>query len=226
MDSILPYLSALIVGLFGGVHCVGMCGGLVSALSLSHPQGEKTARMALLPLLLGYNLGRILSYSVAGTLMGGIGLLFAQSISLQLAQKFLLMLSGGLMILIGLYLGRFWMALSHIEHLGRHLWQTIQPLATRLIPIKNPWQAIIVGLLWGWLPCGLVYSMLITAATSGGSVEGALLMFSFALGTLPNLLAIGLLSAEIRQLISRPAIYHLAGISVIIFGLFNIWRAI
>ncbi len=222
----LPILSAFLVGLLGGVHCVGMCGGIVGSLTFGLPEDRRGRVGAMMPFQLAYNLGRIASYVIAGAIMGGMGMLLAQLMPVQIAQRLLLALAGIFMILLGFYLSGWWMILTRVERLGNRLWQRIEPLGRTLLPVRSPAQALVIGALWGWLPCGLVYSMLITSVSSGSALNGALLMFAFALGTLPNLLVMGMLAGAAARLARSPLARGIAGVSVILFGVYSLWQAI
>jgi sulfite exporter TauE/SafE len=222
----LPYLSAFLVGLLGGVHCVGMCGGIVSSLTFGLPQSKQRQLSGMIPFQLAYNLGRISSYVVAGAIMGGMGMLLAQLMPINIAQRVLLVLAGIFMILLGFYLSGWWMVLTKVERIGSHLWQRLEPISRRLLPVQSPRQALIIGVIWGWIPCGLVYSMLITAVSSGSAWGGAGLMLAFALGTLPNLLAMSMLAGAVARLARSSTARTIAGISVIMFGLYSLWQAI
>lgn len=217
-------LSAFLVGLVGGVHCMGMCGGIVSALSFGLPAEQRGQPLRQLVYQLAYNLGRAASYVAAGALMGGLGLLLVQWLPLQTAQKVLLALAGLCMILLGLYLGGWWMLLNRVEGAGRRLWRRIEPLGRRLMPVNSPARALGVGLVWGWVPCGLVYSMLINAVGSGSALNGALLMLAFALGTLPNLLVMGMLAGAAAHLFHAPGVRRVAALLVIGFGILTLAR--
>ncbi|MBN8452936.1 sulfite exporter TauE/SafE family protein [Accumulibacter sp.] len=208
------FLALLLVGLLGGTHCVGMCGGIVGALAMGAP-----ARCSL---LLAYNAGRILSYAAAGAIAGALG---EASIALagQLPLRSLLYLLANLMLIaLGLYLLGFSNALAFTERLGQKLWRHLQPLTRRYLPARGPLQAFPLGLLWGWLPCGLVYSALATALSSGSAAQGAGLMLAFGIGTLPNLLLAGLLAARLRAYTSRPALRMVAGVVVLGFGVWGL----
>ncbi len=222
----LPYLSAFLVGLLGGVHCVGMCGGIVSSLTFGLPESKHRQISSMIPYQLAYNLGRIGSYVAAGAIMGGMGMLLAQLMPIHVAQRLLLVLAGVFMILLGLYLSGWWMVLTRVEMVGSHLWRHLEPISRRLLPVKSPRQALVIGLIWGWIPCGLVYSMLITAVSSGSAGRGAGLMLAFALGTLPNLLAMSMLAGAAARLSRSTTARRVAGISVILFGLYSLWQAI
>ena len=206
-------LSAFVVGLLGGVHCVGMCGGIVGALSFGLPAERN------LPILLAYNVGRISSYTLAGALMGALGFYFSGLLPVQTAQKALLSLAGLFLILMGLYLAGWWNVLSRVERAGGVLWRRIEPLGRGLLPVRSVRHGLLLGLLWGWLPCGLVYSALVWTVSSGGALEGALLMLAFGLGTLPNLLLMGVAATQLNRWIRKPAVRSIAGGLVILFGL-------
>ena len=208
--------GALVVGLLGGVHCLGMCGGIVGALTL----GQQQARGGRFWLVqLGYNLGRITSYMVAGALAGGLGLLLAQAAPLAQAQRVLGWVAGLFMIALGLYLGGWWHGVARLERAGGVVWRRIEPLGRRLLPVRSPLQAWALGLVWGWLPCGLVYSALIWALSAGGVVQGALLMGAFGLGTLPNLLLMGSAAGLLAGWLRRPLVRRAAGALVVVLGL-------
>ncbi|OQX31364.1 MAG: hypothetical protein C3L25_13935 [Candidatus Sedimenticola endophacoides] len=226
MESWMSYVSAFVVGLLGGVHCVGMCGGIVGAMTLGLPREQRQSLSRMLPYQLAYNLGRLGSYLLAGALMGGLGLLLAQVMPVYYAQRLLLAGAGVFMILLGLYLGGWWMLLNRIERLGGGVWRRIEPLARRLLPVRTPLQALVVGAFWGWIPCGLVYSMLVNAVAAGGVWQGAGLMLAFGLGTLPNLLLMGVLAGGAARLARSQLARRVAGASVVLFGLYTLWQAL
>ena len=221
MNESLSLLAALSAGLLGGVHCAGMCGGIVGALSLATP-GQKQGPK--LPLLLSYNIGRITSYVIAGALVGGIGQLSLGFMPVQSLQQMLAVIAGVMMMLMGLYLGGWSRFLRHVENAGGVIWKKIEPVGRRLLPVRNPGQGFLLGVIWGWLPCGLVYSMLIWALGSGGALEGGMLMLAFGIGTLPNLLATGLLAGQFVRWIQQPAVRMVAGVLLILFGLYTLYR--
>ncbi|WP_110971984.1 sulfite exporter TauE/SafE family protein [Pseudomonas huaxiensis] len=216
MPDLLPLLSsALILGLLGGGHCLGMCGGLMGALTLAIPPEQRGRRLQL---LLAYNLGRVLSYASAGLLLGLAGWALAGS-PLATAMRVIAAL---LLISMGLYLAGWWSGLTRIESLGRGLWRHIQPVATRLLPVSSVPRALLLGALWGWLPCGLVYSTLLWAASQGSAVNSALLMLAFGIGTWPVLLATGLAAERSNALLRRRGVRVAGGLLVILFGLWTL----
>ena len=218
MTDFVP-LTAFVIGLLGGVHCLGMCGGIVGALTFGLPEGRRQG-VQLIPYQLAYNLGRILSYTLAGAAAGGLGVLLAGVLPVQQAQNLLIILAAIFMILMGLYIAGWWNGLSMVERAGGSLWRRIEPLARKLMPVTSAPQAFALGLVWGWLPCGLVYSVLVWAVSAGSAQEGALLMAAFGLGTLPNLLLMGAAAGWLGAHIKKPAVRYVAGGLIIAYGLY------
>lgn len=207
-------IALFLVGLLGGTHCVGMCGGIVGALSLGAP-----ARWSM---HLAYNAGRILSYGIAGALAGAVG-----AASLSLDGQFpirvgLYLLASLMLVALGLYLTGVTGVLAFTEKAGQRLWRHVQPLTRRFLPARTIAQAFPLGVLWGWLPCGLVYSALATAMTTGSAERGALAMLAFGLGTLPNLLLAGILLARLNALTRLPWVRRGSGLLVLGFGVYGL----
>ncbi|MDD2134288.1 MULTISPECIES: sulfite exporter TauE/SafE family protein [Pseudomonas] len=216
MPDLLPLLgSALVLGLLGGGHCLGMCGGLMGALTLAIPPEQRGQRLRL---LVAYNLGRILSYACAGLLLGLAGWAVASSP----AAMALRVVAALLLISMGLYLAGWWSGLTRIEALGRGLWRYIQPFASRLMPVSSMPRALLLGALWGWLPCGLVYSTLLWAASQGNAGYSAALMLAFGVGTWPVLLATGLAAERVNALLRRRSVRVAGGVLVMLFGVWTL----
>ncbi len=221
-----PYLAAFIVGLLGGVHCIGMCGGIVSALTFSLPSAQRQNTTQLLPLLLAYNTGRIGGYVLAGAIAGGIGSVLLSFTDLETgraglnAVRYVLQIIAALfMIALGLYLAGVWSVIAKVESAGRALWKHIEPFGRRFMPVNSAAKALPLGFIWGWLPCGLVYSVLIWALSAGNALNGALLMLAFGLGTLPNLMIMGALAVKLTNLTRNPTLKRTAGFLVVLLGL-------
>ncbi|MDH5446275.1 MAG: sulfite exporter TauE/SafE family protein [Gammaproteobacteria bacterium] len=225
MDITISNLAAFTVGFFGGVHCVGMCGGIVGALSFGLPEEKRHRLRGNAPFLLLYNFGRIGSYTLAGTITGGLGAWAIDLLSIRQLQLWLQLFAGVFMILMGLYLNGWWRVLVRVEEAGSVIWQRLEPFGRKLLPVQSPKQAFLLGALWGWLPCGLVYSVLIWTLVSGGAQEGAMLMLSFGLGTLPNLLAMGVFAVILQKVVQQDWVRQLSGAVVMAFGIYMIWRA-
>ena len=216
MADLLPLLiSALILGLLGGGHCLGMCGGLMGALTMAIPAEQRNRRLQL---LLAYNIGRISSYALAGLLVGLAGWAIGNSPAALLLR----VLAGILLVCMGLYLAGWWSGLTRIEALGRHLWRHLQPLTRRLMPVTSVPQALFLGAIWGWLPCGLVYSSLLWAASQGSAINSALLMLVFGLGTVPVLLATGMAAERLTALLRQRGVRIAGGALVMLFGLWTL----
>lgn len=211
-------LSALLAGLLGGVHCVGMCGGIVAALSF---RADGTAPP--FHLHLGYNLGRIVSYTVFGALAGTLGASL-NLLEIRPLQIALYVLAQGVMILLGLYLAGWNQWVLVFEKAGGVLWSRLQPLFKRLLPVKSLPGALVAGFFWGWLPCGLVYSILVAALAAGSAPAGAALMLVFGLGTLPNLLGMAFFAVRLQPWLQRPAVRRVAGLMVAGFGVWGLVR--
>jgi hypothetical protein len=225
----LNLLPVFLVGLAGSVHCVGMCGGIVSAFSAaSQPRSFPVAVISAdaprsadsLARVCAYNLGRIGSYALAGALAGGVG----QVASLAGAQMVLFVLANLMLAALGLYLMDAWRLLSHVEKAGQGLWRRIQPLTRRLMPLDSPAKLFALGGLWGWVPCGMVYSVLVTAMLSGSASAGASVMLAFGLGTLPMLLSLGLAGARLRTALQNPLARRAAGLIVFAFAILALSR--
>ncbi|MBI5007012.1 MAG: sulfite exporter TauE/SafE family protein [Nitrosomonadales bacterium] len=233
--------AVFLVGLLGGVHCLGMCGSIVGIFTTQmskpspepSPSGGGANRLAPAgardrrpsarwPFHLAYSSGRILSYTAAGALVGAVGqagLLMRDAVPVQ---HLLFALSSFMLVALGLYLAGVWGVVRRMEHLGGGLWKRLQPYTARLLPVNTVPRALGLGALWGWLPCGLVYSVLLTALASGGAMQGALVMLAFGLGTLPNLLAIGLFWESVKGWVQSRRVRLVAGGLVASLGVYGL----
>lgn len=213
-------LSAFLVGLFGSVHCLGMCGGIVGALTLGLDARLRRSPGALTPYLLLYNAGRIATYAVAGAMAGGLSTLIFAWLEPGAARLAARLISGSFMIALGLYLAGWWPGLTALEKLGGRLWRRIEPAGRRFLPVRRPLQAFGAGLVWGWLPCGMVYAALVWATIGGSAWNGALLMIAFGAGTLPMMFAAGAAAERLSRFVRHGAVRAAAGLLVIAFGLY------
>jgi hypothetical protein len=222
--------AAFALALLGGVHCAGMCGGFVGALQLHRaPQLSATA------LSFGYHAGRLTSYTIAGLVAGLIGGAAFSSDVLPL-QVLLLCAGSAMLLAIGASLlgKRSWLA--RLEPLGARLWRTLAPFARKVYPPRTRMQAYGTGLLWGWIPCGMVYAALPLALTTGNAAGGAAVMAAFGLGTLPTMLALdvtlsrgagpGRLAAGGGLLAgARSRLKPVAGAMILVFGVSGLAHA-
>ena len=211
--------AALAIGFFGSSHCIGMCGGISGALGMAVPGGRPAWGA-----LLGYSAGRIASYSLMGLLVGVLGAYLSRDLATTLAP--LRIVAGLMLIAMALYLADWWRGLVWLERGGRFLWRYIQPLSRSLLPVRSAPQAVALGALWGWLPCGLVYSALTFALAQGSGVDAALAMAAFGLGTVPAVVASGAAAVQIRSVVQKPGVrLSMAGL-VLLFGFWTLWSAL
>jgi len=217
LDLSLPV--AFTVGLFSTLHCVGMCGGIMGALSYGLPPElrARSGRFALF--ILAYNLGRILSYAVGGAAIGGLGATLLEGLHLSSGHLWLRWAAGLIMVGIGLHIAGWFPQFARVERLGAPVWRRLEPLGRRLMPVQTLGRAFVYGAVWGWLPCGLVYTMLLTAATQGAAVEGALFMAFFGVGTLPTMMVAGFYVGHLSRVARKPLLKQFIGLSVVLMGI-------
>lgn len=213
-------IPIFITGLLGSVHCIGMCGGIVGALSLA-PAGANS----VLSRTLFYNLGRISSYMAAGMLVGSFASGIRVLSDISAWQNAAYILTNLMLIALGLYLMDFWRGLTKLEAIGHRLWRRMQRLTVYLLPLDHPYKLFLAGSLWGWLPCGMVYSVLLTAMLSSSALSGAAVMLAFGLGTLPVLLIAGVSGAQVRAFLQQRAVRLTSGAIVSGFGFMGLMRA-
>ncbi|MDH5487191.1 MAG: sulfite exporter TauE/SafE family protein [Gammaproteobacteria bacterium] len=223
MPTEITLVSAFLVGLLGSSHCLGMCGGIVGALTLGVDEKLRTSPARLFPYLAAYNIGRIASYALAGAVLGLAGAGALGLLPPETARLVARLVSGGFMVLLGLFLAGWWpAALGVLEQAGGALWRRLEPIGRRFLPVNHPLKALAAGLVWGWLPCGLVYAALAWSASTGSAAQGALLMFFFGLGTLPMLLAIGTATGIFRRIVIQPWVRRGAGVLILLFGVYTL----
>lgn len=204
-------LSAFGLGLAGAGHCLGMCGGI--AVALGAGDGKKTVHTAV------YHLGRIVSYAILGAAAG-----FAASISdIAVWTIGLRYTAGFLLLAMGLYVTGWWRGMARLEQAGAKLWQPVQKFSSRFLPIRNWRHALGLGLCWGLMPCGLIYSSLAWAATTQQPLLAALLMFCFGLGTLPAMLATSMGAGKIQQLLRQRGLKIFVGVFLIAAGVWSLY---
>lgn len=210
-------ISAALMGLVGSVHCAGMCGGIVSALTLGVGRRSRTTTFFY---LLAYNVGRIVSYAVAGALAGLVSAQVFQWVKPESAHTIARWVFAGFTIALGLYLTGWWRGLATLERMGAKFWLVLQPFGRRLLPVDSVAKASLIGVVWGWLPCGLVYAALAGALMTGSVTSGALTMAAFGFGTLPTLLLIGAAAGSLRRPLLRKHLSHIAGMVLVAAGFY------
>lgn len=229
------------IGLLGTVHCIGMCGGIVGALSMagaprrSFPVPVVTVAAAPAPSMsivldntlrvLAYNTGRIGSYMLAGAIAGGMASgarAMADVAALQIAGYWLANL---MLVALGLTLMGAWHGLAKLEQAGNVVWRRVQPVIKPLLPMDTTPKALALGALWGWVPCGMVYSVLLAAMLTGSPWSGAAVMLAFGLGTLPALLTMGMAGTRLSAWTRKRRVRIAAGVIVLMFGVLGLVRA-
>ena len=215
-------LAAFSVGFMASLHCVAMCGGISFALTTAVSPKKEPSLLRPLAYQLLFNTGRLFSYAVAGALVGGLGSLLYDGLNLT-GPSYLRVFAGAMMILLGLYISGWWKILSQLERIGAQLWKRISPLTRALTPVDAPHKAVILGALWGWVPCGLVYSALAWSLGSGDPFRGALLMLCFGVGTLPTLLAFGSFGHWLNSMAQNPIVRSFAALSLLAYGIWTIY---
>lgn len=206
--------GALFSGLLGGAHCAAMCGGIATGLSVQQRGGWW---VALQP-----NLGRVGGYTLAGAIVGGIGhglLDIARMPELTLALRATV---GLVLILAALRLLDRRGQLAFLSAPGGRLWQWLRPLQRRLLPANTVGRRVGLGLLWGWMPCGLSTTLLAAAWLQASAAQGALTMMAFGLGTLPVMLPLTWAGARLGQRLQRGGWRTAMGLSVLLAGVLTL----
>ncbi|WP_238596687.1 sulfite exporter TauE/SafE family protein [Psychromonas sp. psych-6C06] len=218
------FVAALVIGLLGAGHCLGMCSGIASAITFSTDQ-NKSKFHSFIALFL-YNIGRISSYSLAGAIFAASSGALIVFLGGKEALIYLRILAAILMLLLALYISRLWFGLLALEKLGNGIWQYIKPIAQYFLPLKHPILAFPLGFLWGWLPCGLVYSTLSWAASSGSAENGMLIMLGFGIGTLPAMLTVGSLTQQLKFTLNHRYFRYASALLLAIFALHTFYIAL
>jgi hypothetical protein len=208
------------LGLLSSGHCIGMCGGITAALTFGIVP-DRRSPLRLMTLTFGYNIGRIMTYTLMGFLLGTVAY-FLQNHSIIFMLVFRT-LAGLMLIMMGLYLSNLWYGLIWLEKGGQRIWQIVQPFSKKYIPVVSVKQAVTLGMLWGFLPCGLVYSVLVWAISAPNNQTAATIMLCFGLGTLPALVTLGVFSNLLKKWIQAKITRLVSGILVIAFGVWTLW---
>lgn len=212
-------LSALLLGFVGSGHCLGMCGGIAGALG--QLAGPSSTRSSIADSLL-YSTGRITSYGALGALAGRL----AESInSLAGLGPTFRVLAGLMIVVFGLQTAGWGIGATGIERVGLRVWRRLAPLVGRVGPPDRIWKRLLLGALWGWLPCGLVYSALAAAAVTGSALSGATFMLCFGIGTLPALVLATGAAARIGAVLRRRLARRAVGALLILFGCWTMYAA-
>lgn len=213
------WLGAFMIGLLGSGHCMAMCGGIASLLSIGQDRPSK-----VVPVF--YNIGRIVSYALIGGIVGGAVASIASIGDFNSALVWLRIFTAIFMVMLACYIGKWWSGLLVVERLGQKLWRYVSPAGKSLLPLKHPLHAIPFGFIWGWLPCGLVYSALTWSAVSGSVANGAMIMLSFGLGTLPSMIMVGFGVGYLHNLQQSSTFRHIAALTILIYALYTLYGSV
>ncbi len=215
LDLLLPV--AFLAGFFGSGHCLGMCGPIVVLMETA---GDSSGNFNDVLRRLTYNAGRMLFYVLLGATAGALGLVLTKITGVNIGLSALRILAGLLVITLGVNLLLDLQVLRFLERGGAVVWKRLSPLARHVLPVTTPPRALAAGFIWGALPCGLVYSAVAIAATSGSAADGALIMLVFWIGTLPALLVAGASARKLGSWVRHPMVRRLTGITLIGIGVF------
>ena len=218
MSGWLGYLASVsfFAGLAGGVHCAAMCGPILAACAGSRKVSKRWSHA------LAYNAGRIASYTLAGALAGMFG---ASALALRggaSAPPIVALLVGVSMLVLALHLAGVAPVTRMLEAAGAGVWRTLQPYSTRLLPVHNLSRALALGAVWGWLPCAMVYAVLLSAVATADPLEGMLVMAAFGLGTLPNVLGLTLAAQRVAGFLRYRAARYAGAALVAALGVFGL----
>lgn len=214
------YLVSFAMGIFSSMHCLGMCGSIIGTLTLSLKPAIRDNKYRLFPFVLNYNLGRITSYTIAGLLVGLIESILTYPLGESHGYRLLQIISAIIMTGAGLYIAGWLPKFAYIEKAGSRFWKIVEPIGRKLIPVETRFQAFLFGMIWGWLPCGLVYTALAFAATAGDVVKSSLSMLAFGIGTLPAVMTVGIMTGILTRLSRMQRAKQLVGLLFIALALF------
>jgi hypothetical protein len=220
----LPVLfTAFFAGLLGSGHCFGMCGGIAAGLgALSGSGADKTAAKPSAVSALLFNLGRILSYVILGLVSAWILAGVGQALNVPKWSMLLRLVTSVMIFLIGVQFLFNWRTLAGIERAGAKVWKLVLPFAVRAGNLPGGSGRLLLGLCWGLLPCGLVYSVLLTASAAGSAVAGASVMFAFGVGTLPSMFGMSLAAPALSAMLSDRWTRKLMGAALILLAVLSV----
>ncbi len=200
-----------------------MCGNIVGALSMSLPAEVRASRIRLVWFSAMFNSGRIFSYVAAGLVAGAFGVEILKVLGLQNAHGILRYVGVVFMVAIGFYLAGWFPQMARVERLGQPVWRRLEPVAKKMIPVNTPGRALLYGMAWGWLPCGMVYMVLLMTVTSGSAVQGGYMMLAFGLGTLPSMFSAGVMAGWIRRLAGSPGTRQAIGMLITLMAIASLF---
>lgn len=217
-----PVFIAFFIGLFSSLHCVSMCGSIIGTLSFSLKPEIRANRSKMISFIFSYNFGRIFSYMLAGLIIGLIESVLTFPFGEEHSHRTLQIISALIITGAGFYIAGWFPQFAYIEKTGSRFWKTIEPYGRKLIPVSNLLQAFLFGMVWGWIPCGLVYTALALAATSGDIIISTFTMLAFGLGTLPAVAGTGIVSSFITRLSRLQATKRIIGVLLVLVAILTV----
>lgn len=212
-------LVPLLMGLFSSMHCLGMCGSIIGTLTISLKPEIRQNKPLLYIYIFNYNLGRITSYTLAGLLISFAEYIVTSPFDKEIGYRILQVLSAIIMLSAGFYIAGWMPKFAYIEKIGVRIWKILEPYGRRLIPVRSLSHAFLFGLIWGWLPCGLVYTALAYAATLGNMLQSSAAMLTFGLGTLPAVVGTGIIGSLSTKYLQSNFVKQTIGILLILLAL-------
>ena len=215
--------TAFFVGLLGSAHCFGMCGGIAAGLGSLQVDGKTQdapkprATSAFL-----FNIGRVLSYACLGLVSAWLLSKLGHALNVPKWSMILRFVTAVMIFLIGLQFLFNLQTLAGIERVGARVWKLILPVAIRAGNLPGGTGRLLLGLCWGLLPCGLVYSVLLTASAAGSAISGAFIMLAFGLGTLPSMLGMSLAAPSLAAILSDKWTKKLMGAALILLAMLSV----
>ncbi len=217
-----PIPIAFVIGLFSSLHCVAMCGSIIGTLSFSLKPEIRNNKSKMTTFILSYNFGRIFSYMLAGLIIGLLESILTLPLGEAHGHRFLQIISALIITGAGFYIAGWFPNFAYIEKTGSRFWKAIEPYGRKLIPVASLYQAFLFGMVWGWIPCGLVYTALALAATSGDILLSTLSMLAFGLGTLPAVMGTGMVSSFISRISKLHTTKQVIGMLLVLVAIFSI----
>ena len=199
-----------------------MCGSIIGTLSFSLKPEIRSNKSKMMAFIFSYNFGRIFSYMLAGLIIGLIESLLTFPLGEEHSHRALQILSALIITGAGFYIAGWFPNFAYIEKTGSRFWKTIEPYGRKLIPVATLPQAFLFGMVWGWIPCGLVYTALALAATSGDITTGILIMLAFGLGTLPAVAGTGIVSTFISRINNLHSTKKIAGMLLVFIAVISV----
>ena len=206
--------TALLAGFLGSGHCFGMCGGIAVGLGHLNKQNRLSAWV--------FNLGRLLSYASLGAISAWLLSSLGGTLNIPQWGMILRLITGIMILLIGLQFLFGWQFLGVVERAGARVWKRVLPLAVKASALPGGAGRLLLGLCWGLLPCGLVYSVLLTSAATGHAGAGALVMLAFGAGTLPSMLGMSMAAPMLSRLLADKWTKKLMGAALVLLALLSL----